>query len=54
MNTFEELVLQGVHSACFSSFFSPFLYFEHMCLENINFNKIKVPPLILLKKHLDG
>ena len=54
MNTFEELVLQGVHSARFSSFFSPFLYFEHMCLENINFNKIIVPPLILLKKHLDG
>ena len=50
MNTFEELILQGVHSACFSSFSLPFLYFEYMCLENIIFNKIKGPPVILLKK----
>ena len=51
MNTFEQLILQGVHSACFSSFSSPFLY---MCLE-ISFSiKSKVLLSFSLKKHLDG
>ena len=51
MNTFEQLILQGVHLACFSSFSSPFLY---MCLE-ISFSiKSKVLLSFSLKKHLDG
>ena len=36
-------------------FFSPFSYFEHMCLKNIIFNKIRGSPVILCKiKPLNG
>ena len=34
----------------FMSFFSRFLYFEHMCLKNITFNKNRGFPVILSKK----
>ena len=34
----------------FMGLFSPFSYFEHMCLKNIIFNKIKGAPVIFHKK----
>ena len=50
MNTFMRLILQGGHSTCFSWGFFAFLLFEHVCLKNVIFNKIKGPPVILRKK----